>query len=76
MAGHMGKHSVLSMYVATNHLFTINQSVSACVHLTQKEIETFQGLKVLLQGLKQWKLCVVKETKFKQHIAPFALFWN
>ena len=43
MAGHVGMHSVLSTSIATNHLFTINQSVSACVDLTRKEIETFNG---------------------------------
>ena len=51
MAGHMGKHSVLSMFVTTNHLFTINQSVSACVDLIRKKIKLLMVLKVLLQGL-------------------------
>ena len=43
MAGHVGKHSVLSTFVATNHLFTISKSISASVDLTRKEIETFNG---------------------------------
>ena len=77
MAGHMGKHSVLSMSVATNHLFTTNQSVSACVDLTRKEIETCNGFESVVARTQIVKaLCSQKKQSLSSIKLQLQYFLN